>query len=88
MPFQRYTAEVLESINGVLAPYVGPLMARTAASAHCRDLGIAGGAMSREQVEALLGRLELGLAIFLGRDRTAMVVGSMRRAIEDLREAA
>ena len=62
-------------------------MARTAASAHCRDLGIVGDAMGRGQVDALLGKLGLGLVIFLGKDKTAAVVETMRRSIEDLREA-
>ena len=88
MPFQRSTNDVLESINGVLSPYVGKLMARTAASAHCRDLGIHGGAMNREQVDALLGRLGLGLIIFLGKDKAGTVVEAMRREIDGLREEA
>lgn len=87
MPFQRSTKGVLEVINGILAPYVGGLMARTAASAHCRDLGIVGDAMGRTQIDALLTKLGLGLVIFLGKDKTAAVVETMRRAIEDLREA-
>jgi hypothetical protein len=86
LPFQRSTQEVLEAINGILAPYVGGLMARTAASAHCRDLGIVGGAMGRTQIDALLGKLGLGLVIFLGKDKTAAVVEAMRRAIDDLQE--
>ena len=86
MPFQRYTNDVLESINGVLAPYVGKLMARTAAGAHCRDLGIHGGVMTRAQVNALLDKLGLGLIIFLGRDKTAAVIDTLRRSIDGLQE--
>ena len=86
MPFQRSTNDVLESINGVLAPYVGKLMARTAASAHCRDLGIHGGAMSRDQVDALLAKLGLGLIIFVGKDKAQTMVETMRRAIDGLQE--
>lgn len=88
MPFQRYTSEVLEGINGILAPYVGKLMARTAAGAHCRDLGIDGGMMSRQQVDALLGKLGLGLVIFLGKDKTALVMDTLRSAIEEMGEAS
>jgi hypothetical protein len=87
LPFQRSPKAVLEAINGVLAPYVGGLMARTAASAHCRDLGIVGDAMGRTQIEALLGKLGLGLVIFLGKDKTAAVVETLRRTIEELQEA-
>jgi hypothetical protein len=86
VPFQRSTNDVLESINGVLSPYVGKLMARTAASAHCRDLGIHGAAMGREQVEALLAKLGLGLIVFVGKDKAAGVVEAMRRAIDGLQE--
>ena len=88
MPFQRNTSEVLESISRILAPLVGNLMARTAASAHCRDLGIQGGVMTGEQVEALLAKLGLGLIIFLGKDRANSVVASLRQAIHELQEAA
>jgi hypothetical protein len=86
VPFQRSTNDVLESINGVLSPYVGKLMARTAASAHCRDLGIHGTAMGREQVEALLAKLGLGLIVFVGKDKATGVVEAMRRAIDGLQE--
>jgi len=86
VPFQRSTNDVLDSINGVLSPYVGKLMARTAASAHCRDLGINGGAMSRAQVDALLGKLGLGLIVFIGKDKAQTVVETMRRAIDGLQE--
>jgi hypothetical protein len=86
--FQRYTSEVQASINGILAPLVGGLMARTAASAHCRELGIQGIVMSEEQVEALLAKLGLGLIIFLGKDKTTGVIAAMRQAIQELREAA
>jgi hypothetical protein len=87
VPFQRYTNDVLDSINGILAPLIGKLMARTAAGAHCRDLGIQGGTIGRDQVDALIAKLGLGLIIFLGRDKTAAVVDAMRRAIDDLQEA-
>jgi len=86
VPFRRSTDDVLESINGVLSPYVGKLMARTAASAHCRDLGIHAGEMSREQVDALLGKLGLGLIVFIGKDKAQTVVETMRRAIDGLQE--
>jgi hypothetical protein len=86
LPFQRSTNDVLESINGVLAPYVGRLMARTAAGAHCRDLGIHGPSMGREQVEALLAKLGLGLVVFVGQEKAAGVVEAMRRAIDGLQE--
>jgi hypothetical protein len=85
-PFRRRAEEVLDAIRLVLAPYVGNLMARSAAVAHCRDLGIAGDLISREQVDALLERLGLGLVIFVGKDKTAELVAAMKSAVEALPE--
>ncbi|HEV8582555.1 MAG TPA: hypothetical protein VGX68_26105 [Thermoanaerobaculia bacterium] len=87
-PFRRRTEEVLDAIRLVLAPYVGSLMARSAVVAHCRDLGIAGDLISREQLDALLERLGLGLVIFVGREKTAEVVAAMKRAVEALPEVS
>src|SRR4029450_1124081 len=67
-PFRRRTQDVLDAIYLVLSPYVGNLMARSAAVAHCRDLGISGAVIGREEVDALLERLGLGLVIFVGRE--------------------
>lgn len=86
-PFRKSTREVLEAIHGVLTPYLGGLMARTAAGAHCRDLGIDGAALDRGQVEALLERLALGLVIFLGKEKTVAVVAAMEKAVDGLGEA-
>lgn len=86
-PFRRRTQEVLDAIYLVLAPFVGDLMARSAAVAHCRDLGISGAVIGREEVDALLERLGLGLVIFVGREKTATVVATMKSAIEALAEA-
>jgi hypothetical protein len=86
-PSGRRAQEVLEAIRLVLAPTGGSLMARSAAVAHCRDLGIGGDFVSREQVDALLERLGLGLVIFVGRDKTAELVDAMKRAVEALPEA-
>ena len=83
---RRDTGEVLQAIHRVLTPYVGKLMASTAASAHCRDLGIAGEAMDETQLDVLLQRLHLGLVIFLGQERSALVVAAMRREISTLHE--
>ena len=88
MRSQRYTREVLQTIHDVLLPYFGKLMASTAAAAHCRQLGIDGPWMDREQIDLLLERLGLGLVIFLGRERTDTVIGDMRQAILTLQEAA
>jgi hypothetical protein len=83
---RRNTSEVLETISRVLEPYIGRLMARTAASAHCNDLGIRGTVVSGAQIEALLEKVGLALVIFLGRDKAATVVETIRRDIQSLRE--
>lgn len=81
---RRNTSEVLDAIARVLEPYIGKLMARTSASAHCNDLGIRSAVMDGTQIEALLEKVGLALIIFLGKDKAATVVVSMREAIASL----
>ena len=83
---RRNTGEVLETISRVLEPYIGKLMARTSATAHCNDLGIRAAVVDGQQIEALLEKLGLALIIFLGKDKAVAVVEAMRRAIELLGE--
>jgi hypothetical protein len=78
------TSEAVEAMVKVLAPYIGDTMARSATEAHCQKLGIPAGTVSREQIEALLGKLGGGLNIFLGRDKSAAVVAEARRALAAL----
>jgi len=85
---RRNTSEVLETISRVLEPYIGRLMARTSATAHCNDLGIRSLIIDGQQIEALLEKLGLALIIFLGRDKAATVVDAMRQAIAALKEAS
>jgi hypothetical protein len=75
------TSEAVQTVVKVMAPYIGETMARSATEAHCQKLGIAAGAVSPEQVEALLAKLGGGLNIFLGRDKSATVVAEARRAL-------
>jgi len=42
--------------------------------------------MSRDQVDALLGKLGLGLIVFIGKDKAQAVVETMRQAIDGLQE--
>lgn len=83
---RRNTSEVLETIARGLEPYIGKLMARTSASAHCNDLGIHAAVIDGQQVEALLGKLGLALIIFLGKDKAATVVEALRSSIQALGE--
>ena len=74
-------SEAVEVVVKVMAPHVGETMARSATEAHCQKLGIAGSAVTSEQVDALLGKLGSGLNIFLGRDKSASVVAEARQAL-------
>jgi hypothetical protein len=85
---RKNTDQVLGIIKQVLSPYVGKLMASTAAAAHCRDLGIAAAVMEPRQVDELLKKLQLGLVIFLGREKTTEVVSEMREEIATLQETS
>jgi hypothetical protein len=78
------TTEAVEAMVNVLAPYIGDMMARSATEAHCKKLGIAGGTISPEQLESLLGKLAGGLNIFLGRDKAAAVIAEARVALDTL----
>jgi hypothetical protein len=73
-------------IVDVMAPYIGDTMARSAAQAHCRKLGI-GDTLSAAEVDALLTRLGSGLNIFLGRDKSASVLAETRRALHAAEQA-
>jgi hypothetical protein len=84
---RRDTSEVFETISRVLEPYIGRLMARTAARAHCNDLRIRDAVIDGTQIEALLEKVGLALVIFLGKDKAATVVEAIRKDIQSLREA-
>jgi hypothetical protein len=77
------TSEAVQVMVNVLAPYIGDTMARSAADAHCQKLGIAAGDLGPEQLDVLLAKIGSGLNIFLGRDKSAAVVGEVRRALAD-----
>ena len=75
------TSEAVSVMVRVIAPYIGDTMARSAAEAHCQKLGVTGGNVTPEQLEALLGRLGGGLNIFLGREKATAVIAEVRRAL-------
>jgi hypothetical protein len=74
-------ATVIEQITRTLAPYLGATMAEASTRAHCEKLGINGQAIDVVQVEALVGKLGSGLAVFVGREKAAGVVEEIRRAL-------
>ncbi len=77
------TKDALDTIIGMLSPYLGETMARAAALAHCRKLGIIveGTDISREQLDALLRKFAQGLNIFVGREKAATVVAEIQAAM-------
>jgi len=75
------TSEVLEAIQRIVSPVLGENMARTAAQAHCRGLGVNGDQMSADQVAALIDRMGKGLNVFVGREKAGVVVAELRRAL-------
>jgi hypothetical protein len=77
------TAEAVETIARVLAPYLGATMAQASTRAYCEKLGIAAsGELASAQAEALVNKLASGLAVFVGREKTATVVAEIRSALE------
>jgi hypothetical protein len=78
-------ADALKVIVGVMAPYVGETMARSAAEAQCRRLGITD-AVAEEQEATLLARLGGGLNIFIGREKSSSLVSEMRAALRAARQ--
>ena len=75
------TSQAVAVMVRVMAPYIGDTMARSAAEAHCRRLGVAGESLDPEHLESLLGRLGSGLNIFLGREKSASVIAEVRQAL-------
>jgi hypothetical protein len=79
------SSEAIDAVVKVLAPHIGGTMARSATEAHCQKLGIAAGSPLRpDQLDLLLGKLTGGLNIFLGRDKSAAVIGEVRSALTAL----
>jgi len=76
---------VLQTVADHLGPVLGPTMARSSIDVHCRNLRIEGPRISTDQVEALLRKLSLGLAIFIGQEKTAHVLQRIEAALRGTR---
>ena len=74
-------ATVTGLIAKTLAPYLGATTAEASTRAHCEKLGINGQSMSDAQLQALLGKLGGGLAVFVGREKATGVVEEIRRTV-------
>lgn len=78
-----YDAVVAE-VTRLLAPVLGESMARASTQAHGQKLQIQNGQVTGEQVEALLGKLGSGLAVFVGREKAATLTADLRTAVAQL----
>jgi hypothetical protein len=78
---------VLAEIVKRLSPYLGATMAEASARAQCEKLGFVSQAISGAQAETLLGKLGAGLAVFVGREKSATVMRELRDALVDLEPA-
>jgi hypothetical protein len=76
------TAEAVDTIIKAMTPFTGEFMARSATQAHCKNLGMVGDHVSREQLEKLLDKLGSALNVFLGREKSALVIADLRRALQ------
>ncbi|MCU0241925.1 MAG: hypothetical protein MUF51_05830 [Vicinamibacteria bacterium] len=72
--------EALEAIMNVIKPYLGENIARAAINVHCQKLAITDFWLSPEQLEHLTKMIGFGLDIFVGRDKSGMLVSEMRQA--------
>jgi len=72
---------VLETIAGVISPYLGPGMARSAVEAHARKLGVDGPHITPEQIETLMAKIGAGLNIFVGREKSSAILEEVKRVL-------
>jgi hypothetical protein len=75
------TSEAVQVMVSVMAPYIGETLARSAAEVHCRNVGVREAEIDAGQVELVLRKLEAGLHIFLGREKSAAAIVDMRSAL-------
>jgi hypothetical protein len=80
LPYEAVVAEVTR----LLAPVLGESMARASTQAHGQKLQIQDGRVTPDQVEALLGKLGSGLAVFVGREKAATLTAELRTAVGQL----
>ncbi len=72
---------VVQTITAAIAPYIGHMMARTSIEAHCKRLGLDAARLGGGDIDRLLQQIGLGLNVFIGREKTEMVLREIRRAI-------
>lgn len=72
--------DLLTALSSVLAPYLGPNMAKAAVDSNLKRVKPAGGPLTPAEVESLLQRLGMGLVVFVGEEKAAVISKQMRQA--------
>ena len=72
---------VVQTIAEGLSPFIGQMMAQSSIQLHCKRLGIDTSRIDGSQIEQLLQQLSLGLNIFIGRDKTEVILRDIRASI-------
>jgi hypothetical protein len=75
---------VVGAINRSVAPYLGQTMAQAAVEAHRLKLGIDGARITAAQLDGLMNRMRMGLAVFVGREKTESIMQEAHAAIASL----
>ncbi len=70
-------------IAAILAPYIGPSMARAAVEAHAARIQIEGDSLTREQITQLIERLAKGMRIFVGEKRADELARELLPAVSE-----
>ncbi len=73
---------VYATIIQAVTPLTGEMMAKSAVQTHGTKLGLVGATLTADEVEALLSRVGASLNVFIGRDKSAQVVGELQRALK------
>lgn len=77
----RDRQRILDILERVLTPHIGPLLAHASTRSQCEKLGIEEDEITPEQLEELVKALGLGLAVFVGRPKAEELVEQMRRVV-------
>jgi hypothetical protein len=61
----------LQTIEGIIGPFIGRHMAKAATELHARRLGLPGGPLTVEQLRSVLDAIGKGMLVLVGRDKTS-----------------
>ncbi|MGZ3418886.1 MAG: hypothetical protein ACXVEE_13525 [Polyangiales bacterium] len=78
--------QILEIVVRELSPLVGPAMAQASVNGLCTKLGLAASHVDAPQIEALLGAIEPGLNVFVGRAKARDAMAKIRRRVDEAKE--